>query len=504
MMKRLMLMVMAGLGLAQAQVVEPFEAYRQQGSQRLVPLLQEAVRFPTVAGNRDAFAAQKTWLMKIASEMGFQVRESEGVIEVTLPAPEGGALLGLAAHSDVVPVDPSKWSFAPFSGAVQGGYILGRGTADDKGAIVQALLSMKAIADSGIPRRHGIRLLIGSAEETGSEDMQAYVKANPAPACTLVLDAFFPVTFGEKASNTLRIVSDALAQPAGGLRVAAVRGGLFPSIVPDDAAVEIEGDVQALAQFRKKLHRTPTGTRLVVRREGRRMTLGVLGKASHSGMNLGGGRNAVYGLAMAVKDLLPGGQAAELLAFARMAGRDLHGAGLGLDSKAWAAWGGYGVNVAELRVLEDGRFELAVNIRRPPEMGKEAMRAHLDGVIAHFNLEHGAHLRATAFSGNEPKVYGQAPIIPRLAELYREATGKATAPVVMGGGTYAKYLPNAIAFGMWFADKPYPGHGADEKVLIADLHQGVKVLVHALATLVTSPDLPASRDFDGTREAGME
>ncbi len=504
MLKNWILSLLAGMVWMTLPAAGPAALYEQRGAQRLVPLLQQAVRFPTVAGNTEAFAAQKTWLMKTAADMGFEVREAQGVVEITLPAPEGGSLLGLATHGDVVPVDPSKWSFDPFSGSVEGGYILGRGTADDKCAIVQALLAMQAVAESGLQRRHGIRLLVGSAEETGSEDMQAYVKANPAPACSLVLDAFFPVTFGEKASNTLRIVSDSPARPGGALRVVGMKAGLFPSIVPDDAAVELEGEARALGQLRKLLHHPAPGTRLVVRRQGGRMVVQVLGKASHSGMNLTGGRNAITSLAQVLDGLLPEGPAAELLAFARMAGQDLHGAGLGLDPKAWAAWGGYGVNVAELRALEDGRFELAVNLRRPPEMGKDAMRTHLEGVIARFNQERGTTLRATAFTGNEPKVYGEAPIIARLAGLYREATGKAAAPVVMGGGTYAKYLPNAIAFGMWFSEKPYPGHGANEKVLIADLHEGVKVLTHALEALVTSATLPGAEDFAGARAGGMK
>ena len=57
------------------------------------------------------------------------------------------------------------------------------------------------------------------------------------------------------------------------------------------------------------------------------------------------------------------------------------------------------------------------------------------------------------------------------------------------GGTYAKRLPNSIAFGMWFPGKPYPGHDADEKVELADLQRGLDVLVETLRDLAGGPPL---------------
>ena len=38
----------------------------------------------------------------------------------------------IMGHSDTVKVDPPKWVFPPFSAHLDGGYIYGRGTLDDK------------------------------------------------------------------------------------------------------------------------------------------------------------------------------------------------------------------------------------------------------------------------------------------------------------------------------------------------------------------------------------
>ena len=66
---------------------------------------------------------------------------------------------------------------------------------------------------------------------------------------------------------------------------------------------------------------------------------------------------------------------------------------------------------------------------------------------------------------------------------YTRATGQPAAPAISGGGTYAKRMPNSIAFGMWFPGKPYPGHDVDEQVPITDLHRGAHVLIEALVDL---------------------
>src|ERR1700676_3721380 len=38
----------------------------------------------------------------------------------------------LMGHTDTVKVDPSKWSFPPFSATRDGGYVYGRGSLDNK------------------------------------------------------------------------------------------------------------------------------------------------------------------------------------------------------------------------------------------------------------------------------------------------------------------------------------------------------------------------------------
>ena len=48
----------------------------------------------------------------------------------------------IMAHTDVVNVDPAKWTFPPFSATLDGGYVYARGTVDDKDNVVASLMVM--------------------------------------------------------------------------------------------------------------------------------------------------------------------------------------------------------------------------------------------------------------------------------------------------------------------------------------------------------------------------
>jgi succinyl-diaminopimelate desuccinylase len=134
---------------------------------------------------------------------------------------------------------------------------------------------------------------------------------------------------------------------------------------------------------------------------------------------------------------------------------------------------------------------LSINLRRTPPRNAMQARTHLESAVAAFNQRTGSSL-ATPKSDNyfedEPLAFDpNAKIIRCLLDDYASATGKRARPAISGGGTYAKRLPNAIAFGMWFPGKPYPGHDVDEKISVDDLQRGARVLIRALVDIATGP-----------------
>ena len=430
------------------------------GDPRLASLTAEAIRFPTVAGNVEARAGFQAWVRRTAQALGLQTREAGKVTEVELAGPPGAPVLGLVVHGDVQPVEESAWTEPPFSGLVRDGFVVGRGAADDTGPLVQALLAMSALKAEQGKRTHTIRLLIGSDEESGSSDMKEYLQDHSPPDYSLVLDSAFPVVVGEKAW-------DALTVTAPRDEAVELSAGLAPSIVPDIARLKWPGATLP-----------PNAPDPGTRAEMRDGALIVHGKSAHSGVNIEGGRNALVSLARLADGLLPPSGARDLLAFARFAGQDLYGTSLGLTSDD-PLWGRFAVNVA---TIKDGT--LTINLRRPPPMTGPQLQSHLEKVVADFNARTGARLVAGGFYADEPLVFDpQAPIVRRLADDYARATGTREKPAISGGGTYAKRLPHAIAFGMWFPGKPYPGHDVDEKNPVADLERGYRVLLETLRDL---------------------
>jgi predicted dipeptidase len=484
-----------------AATVDPVLAhYEAHESKHLVPMLSEVLRFPTHQFDAEAHVAQKAWLMKAAKDMDFVARDAGKVTEIELPGPPDAPVLGLVIHGDVQPAEADAWSFPPFEGRVENGYVLGRGSADDKGPLIQALLAMKALAESGVARTHTIRLLVGSEEESSANEMKEYLETHKPPDYSLVLDSEFPVVVGEKAWDGLGLIAP-LTERKGvtkPYRVESIDAGLSPSIVPDRAEVKLlwtrEGaaDWTRLAADLGKV-KMPEGTRLVVEPAGARMRVVAYGKSAHGGVNLTGGRNALVALANALDGRLPSGGADDLLAFARLAGQDLSGKGLGITDED-PIWGHYGVNVATVKPVEKDptKVLLYINLRRiPPRTGPQA-KAHLASVVDRFNKRTGASLtidEVNSYFLDEPLGFNpNAKIVKRLMASYSAATGVANPkPAISGGGTYAKRLPNAIAFGMWFPGKPYPGHDVDEKIPIEDLQKGARVLIYALTDLATGP-----------------
>lgn len=487
-MRALLVAVIACAGQASAQDKPLHDAYETRWAPRLVPMLVEVVRFPTYAGNDRAFTDQKAWLARTAKDLGFAFRDAGKVVEIELAAAPGSPVLGLAVHGDVVLAE-GPWTFPAFEAAVKDGMVQGRGVADDKGPLVQALLAMKVLQESGRQRTHAVRLLVGSDEESGSTDMKEYLEGNAPPDLTLVLDSAFPVGVGEKAWNLLTLeTSLAVRDPAAEVRLASLEAGLAASIVPDLAVAHIEAvpgheaELAALS-LRVAARALPPGTRLEVAGEGAALVLRVRGKAAHAGVNAPGGRNALVALATILEPELPPGGGRDILALARLAGQDLEGAALGLTA-AHPTFGRAVVVPTMVRATPEGGLKLSINIRTNPGETGSVLEQRLAERVRDFNARTGASLKPGGFFNSEPLVHDpEARIVKRLLAAYRRATGRNEPASVSAGGTYAKKIPRSIVYGMWFPGIPYPGHDVDEKVAIADLHLGAHALIEALADL---------------------
>ncbi len=85
--------------------------------------------------------------------------------------PRAPAVL-LMAHQDVVPIAPGTetlWKQPPFSGAVEGGMVWGRGALDNKSNVMTQLQAVEQLLQSGFKPRRTIHLVFGHDEEVGGQ-----------------------------------------------------------------------------------------------------------------------------------------------------------------------------------------------------------------------------------------------------------------------------------------------------------------------------------------------
>jgi carboxypeptidase PM20D1 len=79
----------------------------------------------------------------------------------------------LMAHSDVVPLVPGtddEWTQPPFEGSIADGYIWGRGTMDDKSALMAILEATELLLGEGYRPRRTIYFAFGHDEEVGGKN----------------------------------------------------------------------------------------------------------------------------------------------------------------------------------------------------------------------------------------------------------------------------------------------------------------------------------------------
>ncbi|MFT4189661.1 MAG: M20/M25/M40 family metallo-hydrolase [Aeromicrobium sp.] len=81
----------------------------------------------------------------------------------------------LMAHYDVVPTTPEQWDRDPFSGEVEDGRVHGRGTLDDKGALVCVADAVETLLAEGFTPEHDVWLSFGADEEVEGHECREVV-----------------------------------------------------------------------------------------------------------------------------------------------------------------------------------------------------------------------------------------------------------------------------------------------------------------------------------------
>ena len=138
--------------------------------------------------------------------MGLFTRNCEGYAGYADLPGKSEKQIALITHLDVVP-EGSGWTGDPFCMTLRDGFAVGRGTADDKGPAVITLYAAKFFKEQGVKLPYTLRVLFGTNEETGMQDVDYYLAHYPQPAFCFSPDARFPVGYAEKGGYSGWLVS---------------------------------------------------------------------------------------------------------------------------------------------------------------------------------------------------------------------------------------------------------------------------------------------------------
>ncbi|MDD3244062.1 MAG: Sapep family Mn(2+)-dependent dipeptidase [Eubacteriales bacterium] len=411
-------------------------------------------------GEGPAKALEK--MLEICQREGFKTRNIGNLVgEVTYG--QGEESLGVLAHLDVVP-EGEGWNHPPYEPYFADGKIHGRGVADNKGPCVISLYALCAFKAAGLTPTRAIKLIFGTDEESGSCCVKRYLETEAAPTMAFSPDGGFPAVYAEK-----HIANVLLQIPVGEeTSLAAVHGGTASNVVPPTA-------VAALTSAARHEHIT-LPENVTCTRKGTGFELRAAGAPAHASTPWAG-KNAAVLLLGALGDLLEEDDPACVPVhklFSLCAQWDGQGLGIACADEVSDR---LTMNLGKL-YLQDGKLCAVLDLRLPVTLDPQKL---LDSLIAHA-ADEGVQGQVLTLSRGL-YVPADSELVSSLMDIYHDVTGSDEPPMAIGGGTYARLLPCAVAFGPGFPDEKNNCHMANEFQSYDSLVKAGVIYAHAMAQL---------------------
>ncbi len=452
----------------QAKMIKRDELDRRIESYRddMVAALQDLVRIPSVRGEKRPQApfgeGPATCLRKaleMAEELGLTTLNLDhyaGHAELG----EGDQTIGILVHLDVVPVG-ENWTMPPFDAVVKEGCVWGRGACDNKAACVETLYAIKALQAVGMKWKKKVRIIFGCDEESAWEDMKYYKERVKMPDFGYVPDGNFPLTNAEKGILHIEIRIPARLDD---LRIRSLQGGERPNVVLARLTMEVDGPFQP----------TSPHEHISVQWNSKGSTLISKGIAAHA-CTPWEGRSAGHPL---FGFLRREGWKGNLIDFVCDRLADLDGSGLGIQCEDEES-GALTMNLGTLH-KEGEEFVAVVDIRYPVTADYDRLVRTLEQTAAQY----GAAVRVI---DHKPPLYlpKDHPLVTTLLRVYEETTGIYAQAESTGGGTYARAMDNAVAYGPGFRDPQvdHHAHNADEFIGIDEMLRACRIYAHTILAL---------------------
>lgn len=443
---------------------------------------KDGVFHPFGAGVQEALDT----VLAMANDMGFTTYNCDnygGHIDFPGTGENGNPpkIFGIIGHLDVVPAG-TGWDFDPYGGEVKDGYILGRGTTDDKGPLISCLYVMKSLKDAGFKPKNTIRLIIGLDEETNWKGVDYYFSKVEKPDYGFTPDADFPVINAEMGGLVFELHKKFKKYNDHGLFLRSVVGGTAPNAVPAECRAILYDDRKdpSYDNVKDEIERfkLDTGYKVNYKVLGKTIEIVTTGKAAH-GAKPSEGLNAIsIMMKLLSRFYFVNEDRSEFIEFYNThIGFDLKGEGLKMNISD---------DISGDLIFNNGMIDMGqdlgkinINVRYPVTLSPDDVYKNLPEIIEKWDM---GLLKEKA---NIP-VYLELdnPMVKTLLKCYQEnSKDYDSKPLVIGGGTYAKCCPGIVAYGALFPGDPDLMHQKNEKLALDRLILTTKIYADAIYKL---------------------
>lgn len=459
-----------------SEIIKKMDEYLGKHEAEILNVILELVKYPSIKsepsenapfGKNSRECLDKA--VEIMKDYGFCANVSADGSYGLATYGSGEKTIGIFAHTDVVPVTPEDWIYTnPFEPKRIGDVLVGRGVEDNKAGVAAAIFATKMLCEIGLAPKNKISVFLGSNEECGMEDVEKFASENRMPDVSLVPDADFPVSFGEKGICRAHIIPDGKFE-----EITEFSGGMAYNIMLDRLTVKIKYNENLLAEICEK---AKDNKYLEAEKDGDFIVVSALGLPKHASTP-DGGVNAAQVASKALSEctsLCKNDR--QLLSTIEELTGDFYGEKLGIACSDECF--GKLTSVNGICSLENGVPNIALDIRYGTGIGEKELE---EKILSKYPKAY-IHENKAGFA-----IPRDNKIAKKLEKVYMELSGDNEAKgFYMGGGTYARYLKNAYSVGLQagyikndIPDLP-AGHGsahqADEILRIKQFMEALKII----------------------------
>ena len=413
--------------------------------------------------------------LKLAEELGFAAKNYDNYVGA-VDFNDQETQLHILCHLDVVG-EGTGWTVTePYEPVEVDGMLYGRGTDDDKGPVAAVLLAMQAVKDLGVPLKKNVRLLMGTDEESGSEDIAYYYSKEPYAPCTFSPDGEFPVINLEKGSYK-PVFTKTWAAESATPRVKELHGGFRINVLPPEAQCVVAGLSAQAAQPYCDKAAAETGVAYELTERGDDLHILCKGKGAHASTPEEG-VNAITGLIhlLCALPLAKVGSTAALHALnALFPHGDSAGKALGIAQADQMS--GPLTLAFSLLELNDTGLSGQFDSRVPVCANEDNCKAAAEAAFAKFGFAAEGGMQAPHYTPAD------TPLVTTLLKCYEQYSGRKGECLAIGGGTYVHDIPGGVAFGCAMPGFNGNMHGPDEHTCIADQLTAAKIFAQAIIDL---------------------